>query len=267
MESTDFERRFRAAYRALDKKKSEVARERETEEDDGTLIGVETIEEDSGEEKLAQVRPPTAINLFQHPDAHPVVLDLALLRKYGPEWLTWEQETLEWRVPQDFRTATVSALNMGKVQAIKTLHFNDTFWQRWEVFNVCLQAFNNLYPDFEVLVPPSTAQLMVAIDVANRVREDVAWSDELKRYMAVACKFDGIFCPPAPLEFLEVVPDHDLLNCEAVRARWPSVRAADKPPTGDTITEEQLRRNLDVHRFLLASRQRLQDQLPLVIHA
>ena len=38
---------------------------------------------------------PTTINLFQHPDAHPFVLDLALLRKYGPEWMQWEPDTLE----------------------------------------------------------------------------------------------------------------------------------------------------------------------------
>lgn len=270
MESTDFEHRFRAAVknlRARDRQEAEVARRQETEEDDGTLVGVETIEEDSGAEKLSQVRPPTTINLFQNPAAHPVVLDLALLRKYGPEWMLWDQETLEWRVPQDFRTAGVSALNMHKIQAVKTLHFVDTFWQQWEIFLHCLHPFNNNYPDFEVAVHPSTAQMMVAIDVANRVREDVPWSEELLRYMAVACKFDGVFCPPEPLEFLEIIPDHDLLNCTAVREKWPAVRAADKAPTGDTIEAEQLRRNLDVYRFLQASRQRLEDQLPLVIHA
>ena len=50
----------------------------------------------------------TLINLFRTPDAHPVVLDLALLRKYNIDWLSWERETLELRISQDFRTPTSS---------------------------------------------------------------------------------------------------------------------------------------------------------------
>ena len=60
-------------------------------------------------------RLPTTINLFQHPDAHPFVLDLALLRTYGPEWMQWEPDTLELRILTDFRTNSLSDLNMDKL--------------------------------------------------------------------------------------------------------------------------------------------------------
>ena len=46
----------------------------------------------------------TASNIWRHPDAHPIVLDLLLLRAYGPDWLLWEAETLQHLVPQDFKT-------------------------------------------------------------------------------------------------------------------------------------------------------------------
>lgn len=260
---TDFESRFKAALESLDKKKSEVVR---VSDGDDPLVGYETVEEDAGDtEKVSQAKP-TVINLFQHPDAHPVVLDLCLLKKYGADWLEWEEETLEWRIPKDFKTSEVSALNMGKVQAMKALHLGDSFWKRWEVFNACCQPLNNLYVDFEVLQVPSTGQLMVAVDISKQVRADVEWSEEVKMFMGTVCKHDGIFSPPIPLDFINVDTDNDFIDHEEIDKMWPAVRQADQYPTEDTVTAEQLRRNLDVHRFLLASKQRFHDQLTLVLH-
>jgi hypothetical protein len=239
-EHSDFETRFRAAVKSLGGSKPAPPPYEEEE------AGIEVLESDDGDpEKIAQVKPPTPINLFQHPEAHPVVLDLALLKKYGPEWLDWEIETLHWRVPQDFRTSAVSG----------------------EVFNWCTQPFNYIYVDFEILQPPSTGQMMVSIDTSKQVRSDVEWSDEVKDFMRVACRFDGIFCPPSPLDFIGIGTEHGLLNCAKIRELWPEVRKADQMPTEQTAEAEQLRRNLEVHRFVEANRLRLQSQLPLVLHA
>lgn len=257
MESTEFEARFQQALRGLKAPKPE---------DLDILELLETTESDDGEgEKVSQSKL-TAINLFQHPSTHPVVLDLLMLRKYNVEWMTWEPETILARVPQDFRTSDVSDLNLHKIQAMKTLHFIDTFWQRWEVFNWCSSAFNNIVPDFEVLQVPSTAQLLVTVDTARRVREDVEYTDEVKYFMRSSCKHDGVFCPPEPLEFLEVMPDHDLIDCKDISEKWPQVRRTGRAPTADTITAEQLRRMLDVYGFLKDSRTKLQEQLALVPH-
>lgn len=255
MQSTEFEARFQAALKGLKDPKPV---------EDDTLELIETDESDDGE-KVSQANL-TAINFFQHPSSHPVVLDLLLLRQYGPEWMMWEPETIMARVPQDFRTSDVSDLNLHKIQAMKTLHFNDTFWQRWEVFNWCTQSFNNIVPDFEVMQVPSTAQLLVAVDTARRVREDVEYTGEVKYFMRSSCKHDGIFCPPEPLEFLEVMPDHDLLDCKEISEKWPLVRRTGRAPVADTITAEQLRRMLDVYGFLEESREKLQEQLFLVPH-
>jgi hypothetical protein len=262
-ESTDFERRFKAALDSINKKKSEVIRQ---SEGDDPLVGLETTEGDDGNtEKVSQARP-TVINLFQHPDAHPIVLDLCLLKKYGTDWLEWEEETLEWRIPKDFRTSEVSSLNMGKIQAMKTLYSGDSFWERWEVFNWCVQPFNNIYVDFEVLQVPSTGQIMVAVDISKQVRSGVEWSEEVRMFMQMVCKHDGIFCPPVPLDFIKVDTDNGFIDHDEIKERWPAVRIADKFPTEETITAEQLRRNLDAHRFLMASKQRLHDQVGLVLH-
>ena len=259
-ESVNFEDSFKRALKSLEKAVDPTVSDPTASVDIPTTQG---IEDGGPREKVAKV---TAINLFQHPEAHPVVLDLALLRKYGAEWLYWDVETLDWRIPQDFRTTDVSDLSLDKIQAMKTLHLNDNFWLQWEVFNWCVHPMNNLFPNFEMMQVPSVAQMMVAISTAANVRADVAWSDEVKAFMATVCKFDGIFCPPQPIEFLDVSPDNDLLNCEDIRKNWVDVKREDKMPTAETITAEQLRRMLEAHRFLDADRARLQEQMVLVLN-
>jgi hypothetical protein len=267
LEHIDFEKRFRAALEAVGSLKPDPPKEDPEEVQEG----LEVAESDTSQAKLSAATL-TSINLFQHPDIHPVILDLCLLKKYGPDWLYWESETLRWCIPQDFRTsssdkeASISDLNMAKVQAMKTLHYNDTYWERWDIFNRCTQPFNNLYVDFEIMQPPSVAQIMVSIDTAQRVRADVEWSDEVKDFIKTACRFDGVFCPPRPIDFMEVGTEHGLLDCEAVKERWPLVRKKGQMPTDDTPEGEQLRRNLGAHRYLLRFREHLQQQLPLILN-
>ena len=232
----------------------------EEEEDPDTQV--ETVEGDEGV-KAAQFRPdakPIHINLFQHPDAHPLVLDLALLMKYGPEWMTWEPETLELRVPMDFRTVSISDLNMDKIQAVKAMHFVDTFWESWEVFLWCLMPLNDAYPNFARMQVPTVAQCLVAVDIANRIRTDVPWSQEIKTYLEVVWKFGGLFCHIPPVDFINIeVPE--VVDCDEVLRRWPKVRASPKRPEGLTIVDEQLRRMQLATDYLEHSRSRLRRQM------
>lgn len=207
----------------------------------------------------------TAINLFQHPDSHPLVLDLALLQRYGPEWMTWEAEVLEWRIPKDFKTSDVSDLNMHKLQAVKTLHFVDTFWERWEVFVWCTMAFNDIFPDFEMMQVPTVAQALVGVDIANRVRDDISWSEEVKDYLAVVFKYEGIFCPLPPIDFISI-DTPPVVDCAEIQKLWPSVRSTNNPPTANTITAEQLRRMLIVNTYLEENRAQLDTQLKVLAH-
>ena len=262
VESLDFESQFYAALKGLG-----LEQPKKLVEDDPTEE-IETTEGDEDEEKVAEdPRPPTSINLFQHPDAHVVALDLALLRKYGPEWLEWEPETLEWRIPQDFRTNSVSSLNMGKLQAARTLHEIDTYWTQWEVFNWCTAAFNSLYADFEMLQVPTVAQCLVSVDTSKKIRTDVPWSDEVKGFLEVVFRHDGIFCRVDPITFINIDDVGLVVNHKEVEDLWPSVRKLGKAPSDDTVLAEQLRRALAVHEYLEENREQLRVQLPLVLNA
>jgi hypothetical protein len=204
----------------------------------------------------------TAANIWRHPDAHPLALDLFLLHKYGPEWLGWEAETLRVLIPEDFHTPSISELNLSKLQACKTLHLVDTFWQQWEIFVACLAPFNGEFPDFTAMPAPSVAQTLVACDVAARIRSDVAWSSEMKAFVETIYRHDGVFLSLPPADFVTPAAPEEIDQAELAR-RWPEVRAKDEPPSGRTPLDEQLRRLLHAHEYLEDSRTRLRLQLAL----
>jgi hypothetical protein len=238
-----------------------VAEEVPDDDDDG-----ETLTTEDAIPSAVRPEAPRSQSLFQLHEAHPYVLDLFLLKRYGPEWLEWEPETLIARVGHDWRSG-ISPLNMQKLQAVKTLHFVDTFWQNWEVFTPCTTAFNNAMPDFEVMQIPTVAQCAVAVDIANRLRSEVSWSDEMKAYLEVVHKFDGVLCSIEPLEFVQIDVDAIDFDCGEVMRQWPSVRRTMQAPSDKTVTGEQLRRLLVVHETLLESRAALTTQLQLLLHA
>lgn len=258
----DFETRLRHALKGLG-----LEVRTDPQGDDPTEL-IEEAEGDEGEKTAERSLPsPTTINLFQHPDAHPIVLEVALLQEYGPEFFLWEPETLEWRIPQDFKTRDVSELNMHKIQALKMMHVSDRYWSEWEVFNACTAPLNGLYPDFEVLQVPTVAQCAVSVDIAGRVRTDVAWSDELKNFLGVVFRHDGIFCPIEPLDFVSIDSTGLVVDCEEVQKSWPEVRRTRRAPTDDTVTAEQLRRALLVYEYVEEHRSLLRSQMPLVLNA
>lgn len=270
MEHAEIEQRFKAALEQAGLiKQAESIELTAVPEDDAIVTEEEEIVGHDREIVRVDSRPfpePTFSNLFEHPDAHPYVLDLALLKKYGPEWFEWERETLERRVPMDFRTVRISDLNFEKLQAVKTLHYVDGFWQSWQVFVVCTMALNGLFPDFQIMQVPTAVQCAIAVDTANRVRSDVTWTDELKKYVGAVCKFDGIFCPVEPLDFAEVDADAYPVDCEEVRRLWPDVRRIGKAPVEESVTAEQLRRMLLIHEAVQEDHERLRNQLPLLLH-
>lgn len=207
----------------------------------------------------------TARNVFHHPDAHPLVLDLLLLRRYGADFLSWEASTLEHVVPRDFGVSSISHVNMGKIEACRVLHAVESPWRQWEVFGWVVMALNGIPPDFQVLQAPTAAQTAIAVDTFARVRTDVAWSEEVRLYVGAACAHDGVFVPPAPLDTFAVPASEDV-DAPALYARWPAVRAAGKIPEGDSLEDEQLRRTLRVHDYVEESRGRLRSQLEVLRH-
>jgi hypothetical protein len=212
-------------------------------------------------------RIPAGMNLFQHPDAHPFALDVALMKEYGPEWLEWEMPLLAAKVRMDFKTQSISTLNIDKIQAVKTLHLVDTFWSEWLVFNPCTQALSGMHAEFRVLSAPTVPQAMIAVDIAAKLRSDLPYSLEVKGFLSAVHIHDGMLVPIDPLaDFVEVDASRYDVDVARVRKLWEGVRAANKAPSGMTPENVQLQRMLEAHNILEDSRRQLRDQLPLLYH-
>ena len=205
-------------------------------------------------------------NVFQHPETHPLLLDLVLLKGYGPEWLEWEPETVKEVITRDFGAAP-SDTNMNKLQAVKTLHVVDTFWQDWTVFCWVAKALSGVPPDTQVMQVPTVEEAMIAVDTANKVREDINFSQELKDYLENVHLFDGIFVSQEPLGFVVIEDADDYpVDVAEIKKLWPFARKAKTPPSADTVTSEQLRRMVSLKQGLEEYRAQLQTQLPLLNH-
>lgn len=141
-------------------------------------------------------------NSFIHHDAHPLLLDLLLLRAFGAEWLAWEAETLWAEVQRVFKQPPLPVHNRNKVQAVRTAHIVDSPWVDWETFVVVAQSLNNNIPNFQVLHKPTPAQIMNAVNILNKVRT-VTFSDEVQKFIAACFLDDGVYYLPKPVRFAQ----------------------------------------------------------------
>ena len=168
----------------------------------------------------SEALPLTISTLFGHHDAHPVVLDLVLLRQFGPEWLGWEPETVWSEVERAFgevnRRAgwrvTVSEHNRSKIQALRTLHTVNTFWNTWEVFVPVVLSLNNIVPRFDILHKPSLAQMMAGVDITNILRPH-SFSGDVAPFVAACVLDDGVCWLPEPLGFANDAINPRLYQC------------------------------------------------------
>ena len=235
----------------------------ETESDDSTeeieTHGTEETGSTKGQEVKGNV---TRANLFKHPNAHPLVLDLCLLKAYGPDFMLWEPETLQLRIEKE--QSGISAINMQKIQACKTLHLAESFWTRWEVFGWVCEALNGSFADFDTIQTPTVAEMLRAVDIANRIRDDVKWSDDVKETVIQLHRFDGLLFPIPPLDFIKIDVSDFSVDASAVWSEWQKIVVGKAPPTQETVEAEQLRRMYHVGKALDGARSLLKEQLPLI---
>lgn len=207
----------------------------------------------------------TVKNFLFHPDTHPLILNLAMLRKYGPEALVWDVAVLEAYMPKDFGASSISHVNLHKLEACRAAHLSDAAWEEWHVFGWTTMALNGIPPDFEVLQIPTTAQCLVSLDILQRIRRDLHPSQEVQTYLRKVLRFEDIYLALPPAEYLPL-DGCDFVDPKKLAELWPAVRVSGKAPTGDTVEAEQLRRLLTIHTYLEESRSKLRSQLGILSH-
>jgi len=226
--------------------------------------------------------PITHRNLFVHHDTHPIVFDLALLAEYDTSWFEWEPATLWREIKEDFHVPSISGHACAKIQAIKTLHINEWFWDKWEVFCWVTQALNNNIPDFQVIQKPSIAQIINAVDIATMVRSGEEFNQEVQSWTAACIVDEGVYYVPPPVEYcqdeilelltVEKLEDDPKKEIAAVEKRFKEVSSMlpeqwlsrAEPVLRETPIDIQVAKLKVACDYLNLRRRQLKDQLRLL---
>lgn len=195
-----------------------------------------------------QNRKPTLVttkNLFVHHDSHPVVFDVALLRKYGTDWFEWESETLWKEIKEDFHVPSISDHAKAKIQAVKTLHIGQMYWTSWEVFCWVTQALNNNIPDWQVLQKPSIAQLFNSVDSAEMVRSGEVFTLEIQSFVAASVLDENVLYAPHPIAFCQseinrYLKDRGIESADLITEVQQKYREIIRTPEGLTLEENPI---------------------------
>lgn len=183
-------------------------------------------------EKKAEVNTPilntpiprslTSKSVFSHPEAHPVALDLVLLKHFELEWLRWLPDTLFAEIEATFSTS-IAEVNKLKILAAQTLHVTDVFWEQWEVFEKTLWALNGQIPHVDWIQPPDLSILMAGVDTANKMRQET-YGEEVSRYCAAVFLYENVFYAPEPLSFCQkyiIEPKFKCNDCDQTGSALP----------------------------------------------
>ena len=195
-----------------------------------------------GDIQNRKATPVTTKNLFVHHDSHPVVFDVALLRKYGTDWFEWEAETLWKEIKEDFHVPSISDHAKAKIQAVKTLHIGQMYWSSWEVFCWITQALNNNIPDWQVLQKPSIAQLFNSVDAAEMVRSGEVFTLEVQSFVAASVLDENVLYAPHPIAFCQseidrYLKDRGIESADLITAVQQKYREIIRTPEGLTLEE------------------------------
>jgi hypothetical protein len=154
----------------------------------------------------------TSRSVFSHPEAHPVALDLVLLKNFELEWLQWLPDTLFSEIEKTF-TTSIAEVNRLKILAAQTLHVIDAYWDNWEIFEKVLWALNGQVPRVDVIQPPDLSILMSGVDMADGIRRET-YGEEVGRYSAAVFLHENVFYAPEPLEFCQKYITQQTYKCQ-----------------------------------------------------
>lgn len=194
---------------------------------------------------------------------HLLVLDVLVIRKFGPRALAWESIVLHDELSRAF--GEPGPLTWQRVQAARAMHLRDSFWTEWEVFEKCALVLCGRIPDFQHVQLLEAEDLAVAISTAARIdRHD--YSEDVKRYIASACLNDGLWYVEPPIEPLAgpaiqaYVAEHGLsVDPGAVLASLTTRAKVDE--SADDPVEVQVNRVLSVRDALARYDRALSEQL------
>lgn len=160
------------------------------------------------------------------------------LDAYDVSVFEYEPETLWAELFDDF-DALLPAVNKDKLQALITCYTTNTFWQSWEMFaNVCNVLSGSVadFTDFDEVTAEEAIWGIYEVMLNFDEREE--FSNEIRRFLGVVLKRDGVMRPPDVLS-IAVSDTPDGL------AQW-----SDDPEMYNALHDKSKKDNVDLLRWL-----------------
>lgn len=208
--------------------------------------------------------PTSPEGLVKSELAHPIALDLLMLKRFGPEWLDWDILVVERALDEAFGVRVAPDHVLNKLQACRTLHVVDTFWTDWHIFSPCVMALNGAYPDFREMQTPTAGECLMAADCAVRIRDDIQYSLEVRTYIGVLFRHDDMLVPQEPLLDIPIDTEGVDVDVPEIGRQWPEVRRTGQVTARDPRVRGQLERMLGCYRYLEDWRALLDQQLKVL---
>lgn len=119
-----------------------------------------------------------------------------MIKKYGHAWIGWEVETLRLELLRDH--PETDEVVFQKICAGQLLLAHDMAWREWEVFEKVCAACNHQIPDFSMVQPPESEEVLITMASMAKIGTH-EYSREVKKYIAACCLHDGLCYPEGPL--------------------------------------------------------------------
>lgn len=156
----------------------------------------------------------TMKNIWRHPNAHPLVLTLILLDKYGPAYLDWEPEALRQTLKKD--EILLSDSTWTKILAARVVLLSGSPWRQYEQFHWVVTGLAGKPPSFVYMERPEIGFMMAGIDTMKMMDRQRPFAEDIGKFVAAVLRDRGIAYAPVPLQFAqEDLDDRHILcgNC------------------------------------------------------
>lgn len=114
-------------------------------------------------------------------EAHPIVLDVALLQIFGPDWIAWDADSTFMAIERSLGTSA-SKQTKAKIRALGVLHSNRSYWEDWRAFEAVNWALSGKQVDLVELNPLHALPLLYGMRVARWIDRKSTFSQEVISY-------------------------------------------------------------------------------------
>jgi hypothetical protein len=90
----------------------------------------------------------------------------------------------------------LSEEEFNKTMALKVLKHTHHFWENFYSFEDITLALNDVVPDFSVIEGCTPEQLWYAVQLAEQIRPNMEYSEEVQLYIKYNCNEAGVYIYP-----------------------------------------------------------------------